>query len=106
MQGRILSGGGKALSLFTAKNGFAFDESELPHNHLSCGDTHGPFARWRLDDVAGPCHTNAGPWLTGAWGRRLFFGGSEHTDESTETCYNLQVGLDALGSHALEHWAR
>lgn len=89
-QGRILTGGGKATALYTAERGFPFDASELPHHHLSNGNTHEVFARWRNSDVSGPCHQDAGAWLTGAWGRSIFVGGSEHTDEQSESCFNLQ----------------
>ena len=62
-QGRILTGGEKVLDFFSAENGFPFDQSELPHFHLGCKDTHETFARWRREDLSGPY---VGAWLTGA----------------------------------------
>ena len=103
-QARILTGGGKAVAErhYTAKNGYAFEESELPHHHLVRGDTHDAFARFkRADDnfretvLSGPARNADGElvwdWVCGAWGRSIFVGGWEHTNYASENCYNLQT---------------
>lgn len=90
-QGRILTGGGVAESVFSAANNFAFDASELPHHHLAAGSTHDAFAQWRRDAETAAADARAPAWLTGAWGRAVFIGGWEHSNDDSETCYNLQT---------------
>ena len=95
-QARILTGGGKAVAEqhYTAKNGYAFSEDELPHHHLARGDTHEAFARFKQEAdafrervVSGPARSVEGglvwDWVCGAWGRSIFVGGWEHSDAAT-----------------------
>ena len=68
LQGHILSGGGRAETLYSASRGFPFDDADLPHHHLRRGTTRDAFDARRRD---------RGPpaWVVGAWERPAFVGG-------------------------------
>jgi hypothetical protein len=82
-QGRILTGGGVAEALYTAERGFPFDESELPHYHLTQGTT-AEFTGWR---AVGRIF----PDIAGCWDRPLFTGGFEHSTNADERVFNTQT---------------
>ena len=83
-QGYILTGGGKAEEFYTAERGFPFDESELPHYHLTQNNTNTVFLEWRKSKE--PCSL-----VAGVWNRPLFVGGWKHSTENDETVFNIQT---------------
>ena len=83
-QGRILTGGGVAESLYTAERGFPFEMEQLPHHHLTNGTSVSCFRSWRAQG-------RVGPLVCGVWNRPLFVGGMEHSSDNTELVYNTQV---------------
>lgn len=85
-QSRILTGGGQAEALYTAARGYPFEETELPHHHLTKGNTHAAFDEWRNQQDEAVSAT-----LVGAWKRLLFYGGFEHATTKDERTYNLQT---------------
>lgn len=85
-QSRILTGGGQAEALYTADRGYPFEESELPHYHLTKGDTHAAFDDWKKEQ-----DETVSSALVGAWKRLLFYGGFEHATIKDERTYNLQT---------------
>mmetsp|Transcript_593 Transcript_593/g.1425 ORF Transcript_593/g.1425 Transcript_593/m.1425 type:complete len:374 (-) Transcript_593:11-1132(-) len=81
-QGYVLSGGGKAEKLYTAKRGFPFLETDLPHYHLLKGDTHTVFKpQLKIPKLL----------VAGAWNRPLFSGGWKHSSDKEERVYNVQT---------------
>mmetsp|Transcript_12878 Transcript_12878/g.30406 ORF Transcript_12878/g.30406 Transcript_12878/m.30406 type:complete len:376 (+) Transcript_12878:86-1213(+) len=81
-QAFILTGGGKAESLYTSKRGYPFLETELPHHHLLKGDTYSALK---------PDVTDSNLIISGAWNRSLFCGGLESSSDMDEHVYNVQT---------------
>lgn len=87
-QRRILTANGNAERFYSQDRGFAFAETELPHYHLlknGAMSTHAIFQQWITEDAA---HNLP---IVGAWTRRLFFGGWEHSTDLDEHTFNLQT---------------
>jgi hypothetical protein len=82
-QGRILTGGGRAESLYNAERGYPFDQSELPHHHLLHGTTRSQFRDWLA--MGRTCEQ-----LVGVWNRPLFTGGWDHSTDADEAVFNVQ----------------
>lgn len=97
-QKRILTADGRADDLYTADRGFPFEATELPHYHWMRGDAHAVFDEWkgrRLLPQEGSRRSRdedpAKSPLAGAWTRRVFVGGWEHTSSQDERTFNLQT---------------
>jgi len=92
-QGRIVTGGGPHVAerLFSAENGYPFEEDELPHHHMIAGTSREAYGGWRQERAPGGSSVAPPNWMSGTWGRTIFTGGWEHTTDETETCYNLQT---------------
>ena len=82
-QGRILTSENEALAFYSAKQGYPFQEDELPHYCKVNSTTHSTFSGWRDGDQKSSA-------LVGAWSRPLFASHFGHSSSETETCYNLQ----------------
>ncbi|KAL1523150.1 hypothetical protein AB1Y20_018105 [Prymnesium parvum] len=84
-QAWILTGGGRAESLYTEERGYPFEQGELPHHHLLASSTAEAFAIWR--GVGRRCPDA----IVGAWRRTWFEGGGDRTTDADEACFNLQT---------------
>jgi hypothetical protein len=89
-QGRILTGGGVAEDLFTAKRGFPYTEEDLPHYLLRNALITQTFPTWLEEDRTGQ-RTGIEAGVVGAWTRPLFLGGYEHSTLGNEHVFNLQT---------------
>lgn len=85
-QRRILTANHQADYFYTKARGYDYDETELPHYHLSRRDTRTAFPLWRLTLGRAPSCS-----IVGAWRRPLFYGGWEHSTDRDETVYNIQT---------------
>jgi len=85
-QSRILTACGKAEFYYTHQRGYPYDNSELPHHHLSCGTTHTSFWGWAAD-----ANKNIKSVICGAWSRPLFMGQWEHSTGDEEEVFNVQT---------------